>query len=72
MFPFFTGPLPENNVVYEEIHQYEALKQKFKNKKQYENTEVADKIYVSLKPLVMETIRDHMQTAVSILCIHCD
>ena len=28
----------------------------------YENTEIEDKVYVSLRPAVMETIRAHMRT----------
>ena len=49
---------------YEEIHEYEHLKQD-KEKKPYENNEVVDKIYVSLKPAVMETVRDQIQSNVS-------
>ena len=52
-------------MVYEEIHEYEDLKQD-KEEKPYENNEVVDKIYVSLKPAVMETIRNHIQSNVSV------
>ena len=54
----------ENTAVYDEISEYEELKQD-KQEKQYENSEVVGKDYVSLKPRVMETMRDHMQSAVS-------
>ena len=64
---FFVGPpiIPESTIVYDEIHDYEELKQE-KEEKRYENKEVVDKIYVSLKPVVMETIRDHIQSTVSV------
>ena len=59
-YSFFVGPpIPESTTVYEEIHDYEELKQD-KQEKRYENNEIVDKIYVSLKPVVMERIRDHI------------
>ena len=58
---------PQNITVYDEISEYEELKQN-KQEKHYENNEVVEKIYVSLKPVVMETIRDHIQSTVSVLC----
>ena len=58
---------PQNTTVYDEIPEYEELKQN-KEDKHYENNEVVEKIYVSLKPVVMETIRNHMQTTVSVPC----
>ena len=58
---------PQNTNIYDEIPEYEELKEN-KVEKRYENNDVVDKMYVSLKPLVMETIRDHMQNAVSLLC----
>ena len=57
---------PQNTAVYDEIPEYEQLKQN-KQEKHYENNEVVEKIYVSLKLLVMETIRDHIQSTVSVL-----
>ena len=59
-------PIPESTTDYEDIHEYEDLKQN-KDGKRYENNEVVDKIYVSLKPKVMETIRDHITSNVSVL-----
>ena len=56
---------PQNITVYDEIPEYEELKQS-KEAKHYENNEVVEKIYVSLKLLVMETIRDHIQSTVSL------
>ena len=58
-------PICESTTDYDEIHEYEDLKQN-REETQYENKEVMDKIYVSLKPVVMETIRDHMQSTVSL------
>ena len=43
-------------------NEYEDLKKE----KGYENNETAENVYVSLKPVVMEAIRTHIQTAVSI------
>ena len=65
----FVGPsIPENTSIYQEIHEYEDLNQD-KLEKPYENSKVVDKIYVSLKPTVMEKIRNHMQSAVSMSCV---
>ena len=47
--------------VYNEDREYDELQQD-QEEKRYENSEVADKIYVSLNPVVMETIRDHMRS----------
>ena len=62
-------PISESTTVYDEIHEYEDLEQNGEEK-HYENNEVVDKIYVSLKPVVMEKIRDHIQSTVS-LCHTC-
>ena len=56
---------PQNTTVYDEIPEYEELKQN-KEEKCYENNEMVEKIYVTLKPIVMETIRDHIQSTVSL------
>ena len=49
--------------VYEEVHYYEDLKEpENKDKIHNENNEVSEKIYVSLQPSVMDTIRDHLQS----------
>ena len=50
--------------MYEEIHEYEDLKGQngVRRGANYENTEIEDKIYVSLRPSVMNTIRAHMRT----------
>ena len=54
----------ESTLVYDVIHEngYDDLKPK--QEKRYENQEVVDKIYVSLKPIVMEAIKGHMQSTV--------
>ena len=65
-FQFLVPPIPESTTDYEEIHEYEVLKQN-KDSKLYQNNEVVDKICISLKPEVMETIRDHMRSNVSVL-----
>ena len=60
---------PQNITVYDEIPEYEELKEdKTENKEENccENNEAAGKIYVSLKPVVMEKIRDHIQSTVSV------
>ena len=56
---------PQNTTIYDEIPEYEELKQN-KEEKCYENNEMVEKIYVTLKPIVMETIRDHIQSTVSL------
>ena len=56
---------PQNTNVYEEIREYEELKQD-EGQKCYQNKEVVNKIYVSLKPMVMERIRDHIRSSVSL------
>ena len=62
---FLGAPICESTIVYDQIHEYEDLEQN-KEEKSYVNNEVVDKIYVSLKPVVMEKIRDHMQSTVSL------
>ena len=52
-------------MVYEEIREYEYLNQD-KKEKPYENSEVVDKTYVSLKPAIMETIKEHIQSNASV------
>ena len=51
--------------VYDEVREYEELKET--EEKQYENHGAVDKICVSLKPMLMETLRDHIQSTVSLL-----
>ena len=64
LFLFVVQPISDSTTDYEEIHEYEGLKENKKDKR-YQNHEHIDKIYVSLKPIVMEKIRDHMQSNVS-------
>ena len=66
---FIGARISESTIVYDKIHKYEDLEQN-KDEKRYVNNEVVDKIYVSLKPMVMEKIRDHIQSTVS-LCHTC-
>ena len=51
------------SVVYEEIPEYEHLKET-RDENRYENSDVADKIYVSLQPAVMQRIRHEVQSRV--------
>ena len=57
---------PQSTTIYDEIPEYEELKQN-KEEKTYVNNDVVDKSYVSLKPVVMETVRNHLQSTVSVL-----
>ena len=66
-YKFVVPSIRESTTDYDEIQEYEDLKQT-KEEKSYENNEVVEKVCVSLKPMVMETIRDHMRSIVSVLC----
>ena len=71
-FQFVVPDIPESTAVYEEIHEYEDLKQNQyeglhpRQQERYQNHEAVNKIYVSLKPVVMQKIRNQMQSTVSV------
>ena len=64
----------ERAAVYEEIHEYEDLKQNQyegltpTQQERYQNHEAVNKIYVSLKPVVMQAIRNEIQSTVRVKC----
>ena len=65
-FQYVVPDIPENAEIYEEIHEYEGLNPS--KQERYQNHEAVNKIYVSLKPVVMQEIRNQMQSTVSVHC----